>query len=457
MTMSEKTATRANRKKPRLWHILLGLLGVLVLAFGIFRVVLRAQVRSRIDAVRAAGYPITPRELDGWYQIPPFTANAADYIAMAFPCMKLPEHEAREPIPLLGTASLPPRSQPLDANTVSLLSGLLVDNAKALELLHQSAVFEQSRYPIDCGEGLAVLLPHLGNMSTASRLLALEAILHAQNNEREASIRSIASAYGVARSLRGEPITISQMVRHSCAAIATQALEQVLNRTRFTDEQLAQLERTIGAAYDPNAMARALVGERCFGHDVFRHPRALGLDTWTSAHGPSLVAVEAQRALGLLDRSWALYLDLMEEFIEAAQLPPGERCRVADAIATRHAAVFRRHDLLSTLMPSPARLIRADVEGLAHLLVAQTALAVERYRLASGGLPSRLEDLAPTYILRVPPDPFDGRPLRYRRLPTGYVVYSIGRDEVDDNGRERPPRRRSADHPTFDLTFTVER
>ena len=36
-------------------------------------------------------------------------------------------------------------------------------------------------------------------------------------------------------------------------------------------------------------------------------------------------------------------------------------------------------------------------------------------------------------------DPYDGKPLRYKKLtPKGYVVYSIGRNRVDDGGFPKP-------------------
>ena len=34
----------------------------------------------------------------------------------------------------------------------------------------------------------------------------------------------------------------------------------------------------------------------------------------------------------------------------------------------------------------------------------------------------------------VPLDPYDGQPLRYRRLADGIAVYSIGKNGVDDGG-----------------------
>ena len=44
--------------------------------------------------------------------------------------------------------------------------------------------------------------------------------------------------------------------------------------------------------------------------------------------------------------------------------------------------------------------------------MARTALAIQRYRLATGRLPASLEELVPRYIKDVPIDPFDGRPSR---------------------------------------------
>jgi hypothetical protein len=70
--------------------------------------------------------------------------------------------------------------------------------------------------------------------------------------------------------------------------------------------------------------------------------------------------------------------------------------------------------------------------------MATTVLAVERLRIANEPLPKNLDQLKPKYIAAVPADPFDGAPLRYRRIEKGYLVYSIGRDLHDDGGREVP-------------------
>jgi hypothetical protein len=86
---------------------------------------------------------------------------------------------------------------------------------------------------------------------------------------------------------------------------------------------------------------------------------------------------------------------------------------------------------------------------------AVTAVAVQKYRLVhDGALPERLEQLVPQFLASVPLDPYDGRPLRYQRTATGFVVYSIGADRRDNGGQERPQRGAVKE---FDDTFIVER
>ena len=96
----------------------------------------------------------------------------------------------------------------------------------------------------------------------------------------------------------------------------------------------------------------------------------------------------------------------------------------------------------------------------ARLRVAITALAIERWRLAhQGALPNSVDELGPALLPEVLLDPFDGQPVRFKKLAHGYVVYSIGPDQQDDGGKERPLdlAKLKRDQRQFDLTFTVER
>ncbi len=64
-----------------------------------------------------------------------------------------------------------------------------------------------------------------------------------------------------------------------------------------------------------------------------------------------------------------------------------------------------------------------------------------RYRLKrDGDLPTSLADVTAELSGSVPEDPFNGQPLRYRKLPAGgCTVYSVGRDRKDDGSTVQGP------------------
>lgn len=62
-------------------------------------------------------------------------------------------------------------------------------------------------------------------------------------------------------------------------------------------------------------------------------------------------------------------------------------------------------------------------------------LALRQSRLEHESEPTTLEDLVPDYLSAVPLDPYSGEPLRYRPSASGYQLYSVGPDGVDDGGK----------------------
>jgi hypothetical protein len=111
-----------------------------------------------------------------------------------------------------------------------------------------------------------------------------------------------------------------------------------------------------------------------------------------------------------------------------------------------------------TLIPSLDHSVICDARNIASLRACRMAMAVERYRLATGKLPDDAQALVPKYLTTLPIDPFDPyeTPMRYAKLKKGYVVYSIGEDSKDNGGTEK---NSLGVHfaPETDITFIVER
>jgi hypothetical protein len=118
------------------------------------------------------------------------------------------------------------------------------------------------------------------------------------------------------------------------------------------------------------------------------------------------------------------------DLVEAAKLPPVQaQARLQQAMTVLRGS--SQPDAVREFL-NPGLAQRAQQHALLRSAVA--ALAAERFRRQHGHWPDNLNALVPALLLDVPPDPQDGMPLRYRRLPTGVVIYSIGPDAVDNGG-----------------------
>ncbi len=436
------------RRKIKVSSILLLLLFFGICAFAIFRLRLKWKLNTRIEDIRAAGYPATCAELDAWYTIPVDAENAAHTILDAFSFYQDWDKDELKPLPLVGRADLPARTEPLTDEMKSLINEYIADNNEAIELLHTGAKIEHCRYPVDYSAGFQTQLPSLSDIRRGCQMLNLEALLYAENGQVALSIDSLLSGYGLARSLAKEPMFVCQLVRLACEGLTTSTLERVVNKVQLTDEQLIALSEHLRHVESASDMFPAFVGERCMGLNIFKNPASLGSDG-----RPILVVFQA---VGLADMDAAIFLDMMSDYMEAARLPYHERQKVMDALDARLSSLSEIHILAKQVMPALLRINMIELRAIAKLRVARAGLAVQRYRLATGAIPGTLSQLVPVYLDAVPKDPFDDKELRYKKHETGFVIYSINEDLSDDGGTEKPKKQRGKPDPNWDVTFIVE-
>ncbi len=448
--MNSDQPSRKKRRKLRVYHILIAIALAVVGGFVLLRWRLKSELENRIGAIRAAGHPATCVELDKWYSIPNDVENAADVILDAISCYEEPNMPGI--LPVVGEAELPKRTEALSEETKKAVREYLAENKQTLELLGQAAAIEHSRYPINLGDGFDASMPYLSEIRSVVRLLELDAVWHGEENEGGAAVQSAESIFGVGRSLEKEPRIVSQLVRIGCLAIAARAIERVSNRAELTDEQLVKMSRAVGEAEGRSGFERAFVGGRCAVLDVFRQPDSVDPQLF-GRPGSMGVLFKAYRVVGLWDKGATIYIDLVDEMLDVLRLPEHERVEAAKAVQAKLLQIPRIHVMLHMLMPAYSRIVEISVWNTADLRVARVGLAIERYRLAAGKLPDKLDELIPAYLDGVPKDPFDGKELRYKRLETGFVVYSIGQDGSDDGGKEKGKNSGG----NWDVTFIVER
>lgn len=422
--MGDSGKGRKKRFTLRGWRV--ALLAVLLLAelISLYVVAARSVVNRRLAALRADGYPTTLAELAKYTRLPPDKANAADVYTRAFEAYVPPVDEGN--VPLMGEAEWPERGAPLPGPMTTAIAQSLAANEKCLALLHEAGAVEDCRYEWDYRDTLRPWepLPHWAGARSCVFLLWVSAVDHAFRGETDAVVMDVRDGLRLTNSMRREPGAYSHQMRIGMLACVLVGLERTMSATSFTEQQLADLDILLAASESALDLEKTMITERCIAIEEIRARR---FGRWPIPYLPGI------RGSGIPDT-----LDYTEKCIKAAGLPVTERRQRFGELLKELDGLSFVHAAIKTCAPKYTRnLITYDTRVHAHISLARTALAVERYQLARGELPRQLEQLVPTYIRQVPIDPFDGKPVRYKRMDPGYRLYSVLDDGKDDGGRGR--------------------
>jgi len=438
---------------------LMGLALIGIIVFVVWRLQLAKDVSRQIAAIHAAGLPASGAEADKYYAAVPDEENAALKIADAFDSITTyDDHRSNE----VAAIKFPQRKDVLTAEQLDLIVGYCAMNSNSLALAREAVKLPRSRYDMDLSWGAYTLLPHLSKLKALARVAVFESLLN--TNEFVTEISTVA---GMAHTLDMEPLLISKLVRIAMLNMAVAALENRLNNAGLNDEELIRLMAALANSVRTNQMVDGLIGERAMNVPYFRMSLAeirrladAGEENSAAHAGPPLPGNQPffLNATGLFERDLRFYLQAMETNISLAGKFPINVAQVTNSANQIWRSGEHKYYILSMmLLPALESAIFREATGLAEVRMAQTALAIERFRLAKQSLPENLNQLVPEFLSAVPEDPCDGQPLRFRQLEKGYLVYSVGKDGQDNGGRERPANAKSSDKTPYDITFTVER
>lgn len=447
----------ARRKKARwYWRVARtgGVLLILAATYGGYRWYWIAQVNARLDAIREAGYPVTLEELDAWYG---YAAgpNAADMYEVAF-SFYVPLDESKvHLVPIVSRAELPERGEPMSDEMKEAIKEHLGENKRALGLLHKGSSVAECRYDINFRRGLGTDLSALGKIRNGARLLALEAVLAAEQGRPDQAGKSIAAAIELARSARGCPVIIAYLVGIASDGVAINGLGRVLSRAPMDKPGLLRCREGFAKTEmgGDEALESMLAGERCMTSSLFTE-----WDHWGSKweHVLRMYAL-----VGVLDRDHVFALDATRGWFELMELPAAKRepagraawNRIEKQLEAPSVLTDYKYPFSSLILIPYSRALGEAARHTVRLRVVRVALSVELFRLKTEGLPEELSALVPDYIDTLPEDPFDPAGFRYKKLDKGYMVYSVGPNGRDDGGEHDYLAENAPD----DIAFTVER
>ena len=317
---------------------------------------------------------------------------------------------------------------------------------------------------------ISVRLAYLSLMrGDLQSLLLGDLMLAVRQDQPDRALHDLRALLGLARLTRAHSFLICRLVALHVEAVTFKATQDILiHRPEFFgNEQLLELSRMLTAqevcqSTDLGDERRSFedIAQRVYGSNGQLLPEAFtfirelgyaqvpeGIDSFAIA--PFALAVAPSRSEAL--EIWDGYLAHQEarmatpNYWEAPVLPLETERRYAEVIHTdyskqgsdstferyqKYASAFPLNEFLPAIDNLPGHLHEVRLERDATLVV----IALEQWRREHGGWPERLKQLVPKYLEAVPADQFDGFDLRYLARSEGPLLYSVGRDGIDDDG-----------------------
>ncbi|MEO6847127.1 MAG: hypothetical protein ABI254_07705, partial [Chthoniobacterales bacterium] len=304
-----------------------------------------------------------------------------------------------------------------------------------------------------------VLMAQTSVVIKLAQFLGVESLAYIDINRPKEAARDILLIFRLADSLSGQPFLISNLVKISCSPIATSKIWEGLERHVWTDDELKNFEIQLGSENLLSDMSAALRWNR--GYTNYCLDRMINgdwkatkeiLNLWMDGKEkePGWWALVCYELLPI--RSWlrgemAFSTFEDQKIIDHLEM---ERRGINNRNTLFPAGLFEaksgvskwRHALFYLSVPALKGAVMKSIEAQALIDMARIACVLERYKIARGIYPEKLDQLVPDYIEKLPNDIASAKPYRYRLdAPDKFTLWSIGYDGVDDNAAPAKKRR----------------
>ncbi|HTQ11319.1 MAG TPA: hypothetical protein VMI31_14735 [Fimbriimonadaceae bacterium] len=402
-----------------------------------------------LSAATQAGMPIEPEDLRRELAIPDSDNAVISY--------DLAIGEYRHAIPTLQSNFQTAESHVLDgragpADVATVKAGLF----------HLRGGCEEAR--IAAGEpglnwnrkwenGFGLEFPEYADLKGIVKALAARAILESEAGQSSAAIDDVESGFQIAHHLGQDPTIIASMVQLSTEGITETALEAVLNGPT-TRGDLARAAKIVGNLKDLPNPRFWLGGELVIERQTIRRIHSMNdLQAVIGSDGPP-----ADQDPFLMD--WLLRDPSFRKAWEAKAVHylrtayaaiPAENPSVSDVRSAmdridEETTADRSLESMLNLLPVFSESGTAYARAIARRRMMLVSIAALNAWKTQGSPPMSLPSLGKASM-----DPFSSKPLGYRRTRTGFRVYSVDADGVDDGGLIR--REDLSGSRTHDIAF----
>jgi predicted Zn finger-like uncharacterized protein len=277
------------------------------------------------------------------------------------------------------------------------------------------------------------ILTPLDTTRPVAELLAMDALIQAQDGKSQQAMELTQAIFNIARSIREMPFIISFGVQIEIYNQSIRTLERTIALGEPSKDSLSQFQSLVENEASFPMFLYISKANRAENYAILSALKKDKDILKTLQKDFDLKADEATATKLVLEEpnilSWLLKHH--NSLVAIANLPPQDQKKTATELTLK---LNEKPNLRKLLTGDPKNMWIYTNRNLATLNCAITGLAIERYRITNGKWPRKLEELVPEYLAKLPTDPFNGEPLLVGTILGGLVIYSVGPDLQDNNG-----------------------
>ena len=336
----------------------------------------------------------------------------------------------------------------------AVLEGLKDEEANLAELRAASRR-PYSRYPVvyDLENPWGILIPHLLNIRLACLRLQLRACAELAAGRSEAALEDVKLMLYLADSVKEEPFLISYLERIASFNIATQPIWEGLAEHRWSDAQLQELQTRLQQYDWLTDLKRPLAAEQAAGVltvDLLARKKYRPDDLFAQRNSSGAAWITLVVPHGWYYQEQLNYCKLYKNQLDGTFDAAKERVSPKQVEMHAHElerevsggrlgkglnAILHHRVIAALLLPALGKVSLKAAMAQTSADQAALSCALERFRLAHGQYPEKLDALVPRFMDKVPNDLISGEPLKYHRTNKGqFLLYSVGWNERDDGG-----------------------
>jgi hypothetical protein len=298
---------------------------------------------------------------------------------------------------------------------------------------------------------------HVMRMLSLSGLLAADCHLAAIERDDDRVFANLTSTFGMAEQIAERSFLIDELiaatVRESAYHLAASVL--AMRDVPLSDNQLAALAKRLRVEGEQGPVRIHLGDERLYFLDWLQRyftdhgdgdgsisPEGLAQFGLSDFYGDALrpPAIRwlpvplAARQVATRRESKKKYDECWNEVQRLGGIPLWRRPRTTSLFEHDAELSLPRFWLVASAFDHMEMLLAAAEQRTQRRDALMVAVALVRHHRMHLAWPKTLSELSPEILKSVPPDRFDGQPLRYRLNADRPVLYSIGSDLDDDGG-----------------------